>query len=67
MHESVHVDARNMTTPEQIRDGVAIIKEKFLHYQIPELQLPADSVIEDCVKEILALSSNGQETRFSPG
>ena len=40
---------------DMIRDGIRIIKDKFLKWRIPSIELPADSVIEACVKEILEL------------
>ena len=40
---------------ELIRQSVALIKSRFTRWG-GSVVLPADSVIEDCVKEILSLS-----------
>lgn len=44
-----------MDRDELIRKGIEIIKNNFLNYKSPSLELPPDSIIESSVKEILDL------------
>jgi len=42
-----------MSNDELIRQSVALIKRKFLQWRIPHIELPAESVIEECVMLII--------------
>jgi len=42
-----------MSNDELIRQSVALIKRKFLQWRIPHIELPAESVIEECVRLII--------------
>jgi len=42
-----------MSNDELIRQSVALIKRKFLQWRIPPVELPAESVIEECVRLII--------------
>jgi len=49
-----------MSNDELIRQSVALIKRKFLQWRIPPVELPAESVIEECVRLIIeAAQSQG--------
>lgn len=49
-----------------IRDGVQIIKRRFLEWCNPPIRLPAESVIEDSVKDILDLWQSKQHRKPTP-
>lgn len=43
---------------EIIRRGIRLIKHKFLRWREPPVDLPSDSVIEECVEEIYEMIKN---------
>ncbi len=45
-----------MYDDEVIRQGVKLIKTKFLNWCSPPVRLPADHVIIECVEEIIRLT-----------
>ena len=49
-----------MDKDEVIRKGIRLIKYKFLRWKQPEVELPADHVIEECVAEIYEMSKEKQ-------
>jgi len=42
-----------MSNDELIRQSIALIKRKFLQWRTPPVELPAESVIEECVRLII--------------
>lgn len=45
---------------DEIREGVEIIKANFLRWRSPPVELPAESVIEFCVREIIKIGKRNQ-------
>ena len=45
---------RNQQTDEAIRRGVRTIKQRFTAWRIPPVELPAEHVIEQSVRDIIA-------------
>ena len=45
---------RNSQTDEAIRRGVRTIKQRFTAWRIPPVELPAEHVIEQSVRDIIA-------------
>ena len=49
-----------MSNDELIRQSVALIKRKFLQWRIPPVELPAESVIEECVRLIIEAAQKAE-------
>ena len=52
-----------MSNDELIRQSVALIKRKFLQWRIPPVELPAESVIEECVRLIIEAAQKARKER----
>jgi NTP pyrophosphatase (non-canonical NTP hydrolase) len=44
-----------ITSADQVRDGVRLLKRKFLGWRIPPVDLPPDSMIEEVVSALIAM------------
>jgi hypothetical protein len=49
---SMYSDA-GYVTEDEVREGIRFLKEEFLRYKIPPVDLPADHVIERVVRTLL--------------
>jgi len=54
-----------MSNDELIRQSVALIKRKFLQWRIPPVELPAESVIEECVRLIIGAAQKSERKDMS--